>query len=71
MDEIALSILHYVYDHSERQIPLAELELQLGRDIHSLRPVIEDLKSAGFIAEEEYRLEILAAGRSFAQSRWA
>ena len=30
----------------------------------------QDLKLRGFINEEEYRIEILAAGRDFARSRW-
>ncbi len=68
--ELALLILQYLYDRTGRQIDIGELEVQLGKDIHVLRPAIEDLKTNGFINEDEYRLEILPTGRNFAQSRW-
>jgi|JI7StandDraft_1071085.scaffolds.fasta_scaffold340441_2 hypothetical protein len=68
--ELALQILQYLYDRSGRQIDIGELEVQIGKDIHVLRPAIEDLKTNGFINEEEYRLEILPTGKHFAQSRW-
>ena len=68
--ELALQILQYLYDRSGRQIDIGELEVQIGKDIHVLRPAIEDLKTNGFINEEEYRLEILPPGKHFAQSRW-
>ncbi len=68
--ELALLILQYLYDRTGRQIDIGELEVQLGKDIHALRPAIEDLKTNGFINEDEYRLEILPTGRNFAQSRW-
>ena len=66
--ELALQILQYLYDRSGRQIDIGELEVQIGKDIHVLRPAIEDLKTNGFINEEEYRLEILPTGKHFAQS---
>lgn len=68
--ELALQILQYLYDRSGRQIDIGELEVQIGKDIHVLRPAIEDLKTNGFVNEEEYRLEILPTGKHFAQSRW-
>lgn len=68
--ELALLILQYLYDRAGRQIDIGELEVQLGKDIHVLRPAIEDLKTNGFINEDEYRLEILPTGKHFAQSRW-
>lgn len=68
--ELPQLILQYLYDRPGKRIPIAELETQLGKDIHTLRPAIEDLKLRGFINEEEYRIEILAAGQHFAQSRW-
>jgi len=68
--ELALQILQYLYDRSGRQIDIGELEVQIGKDIHVLRPAIEDLKTNGFINEEEYCLEILPTGKHFAQSRW-
>ena len=69
-NELALQILQYLYDRSGRQIDIGELEVQIGKDIHVLRPAIEDLKTNGFINEEEYLLEILPTGKHFAQSRW-
>lgn len=51
-------------------MPIRELEVQLGIDLYTLRPALEDLKVQGYINEEEYQIEILAAGRHFAQSRW-
>lgn len=68
--ELALLVLQYLYDRAGRQIDIGELEVQLGKDIHVLRPAIEDLKTNGFINEDEYRLEILPTGKNFAQSRW-
>ena len=68
--ELALQILQYLYERSGRQIDIGELEVQIGKDIHVLRPAIEDLKTNGFINEEEYLLEILPTGKHFAQSRW-
>ncbi|AFM12896.1 hypothetical protein [Turneriella parva] len=68
--ELALLVLQYLYDRAGRQIDIGELEVQLGKDIHVLRPAIEDLKTNGFINEDEYRLEILPTGKHFAQSRW-
>ena len=68
--ETPLLILQYLYDRTGRMIPIADLEVVLGKDIHALRPSIEDLKTEGFINEEEYRIEILPAGRDFARSRW-
>jgi len=68
--ELALQILQYLYDRAGRQIDIGELEVQIGKDIHVLRPAIEDLKTNSFINEEEYRLEILPTGKHFAQSRW-
>lgn len=69
-NELSLQILQYLFDRRGRQVAITEIEVQLGQDIHALRPAIEDLKTAGFLNEEEYRLEILPAGRHFAQSRW-
>lgn len=68
--ELALLILQHLFDRQGRRIPISDLEVTLGKDIYALRPAIEDLKVQGFINEEEYRIEILPAGRSFAQSRW-
>ncbi len=68
--ELSLQILQYLFDRQDKRIPVTELELQLGIEIHKLRPAIEDLKSEGFVNEEEYRVEILPSGRNFAQSRW-
>ncbi len=68
--ELALQILQYLYDRAGRQIDIGELEVQIGKDIHVMRPAIEDLKTNGFINEEEYRIEILPTGKHFAQSRW-
>lgn len=69
-DELSLQILQYLFDRAGRQIPIRELEVKLGKDVYTLRPAIEDLKAKGFINEENYRVEILPAGRHFAQSRW-
>jgi DNA-binding MarR family transcriptional regulator len=69
-NELSLQILQYLFDRAGRQIQISDLAVQLGKDIHSLRPAIEDLKAEGFINEEEYRVEILPSGRHFAQSRW-
>lgn len=69
-DELSLQILQYLFDRAGRQIPIRELEVKLGKDVYTLRPAIEDLKAEGFINEENYRVEILPAGRHFAQSRW-
>jgi predicted transcriptional regulator len=68
--ELPQLILQYLYDRPGKRIPIGELETQLGKDVYTLRPAIEDLKLRGFINEEEYRIEILASGRHFAQSRW-
>lgn len=68
--ELPQLVLQYLYDRRGKRIPISELETHLGKDIHTLRPAIEDLKTRGFINEEEYRVEILAAGHHFAQSRW-
>lgn len=51
-------------------MPIGDLEVVMGKDIHALRPAIEDLKTEGYINEEEYRIEIKPAGVHFAQSRW-
>ena len=68
--ETPLLILQYLYDRTGRRIPLSDLEAALGKDIHALRPAIEDLKTEGFLNEEEYRIEIKPAGVHFAKSRW-
>ncbi len=68
--ELALLVLQHLFDRQGRRVPLGDLEVALGKDIHTLRPAIEDLKLRGFINEEEYLIEILAAGRDFARSRW-
>lgn len=68
--ETPLLILQYLYDRTGRMVPIADLEVVLGKDIHALRPSIEDLKTEGFINEEEYRIEIKPAGVHFAKSRW-
>jgi DNA-binding IclR family transcriptional regulator len=69
-NELSLQILQYLFDRADRRIPISELEVQLGKDLHTLRPALEDLKTQGFITEEEYRVEILPSGYHFAQSRW-
>jgi hypothetical protein len=69
-NELALLILQYLFDRAGKQVPLAEFEVALGKDIHALRPAIEDLKTLAYISEDEYRLEILPTGRDFAQSKW-
>lgn len=69
-NELSLQILQYLFDRAGRQIPITDLEVQLGKDMHALRPAIEDLKAGGFINEEEYRVEILPPGHHFARSRW-
>lgn len=68
--ELPQLILQYLYDRSGKRVQISELETHLGKDVHTLRPAIEDLKTRGFINEEEYRIEILASGLHFAQSRW-
>jgi hypothetical protein len=68
--ELPLLILQHLFDRAGKRIPISDLEVTLGKDMHALRPAIEDLKTEGFINEEEYRIEILPAGRHFAQSRW-
>ena len=68
--ETPLLILQYLYDRTGRMIAIADLEVVLGKDIYALRPAIEDLKTEGFINEEEYRIEIKPAGIHFAKSRW-
>ncbi len=70
LSELALQVLQYLFDRSGRLIAISDLEVQLGRDIHDLRPAIEDLKVRGYVNEDEYRLEILPAGSHFARSRW-
>lgn len=69
-NQLSLQILQYLFDRAGKRIPITELEIQLGKDVHALRPAIEDLKTEGFVNEEEYRVEILPSGRHFAQSRW-
>jgi hypothetical protein len=69
--EIPLLILQYLYDRSGKSVPIGDLETVIGKDIYTLRPAIEDLKTEGFISEDEYRIEIKPAGIHFAQSRWA
>ena len=68
--ELSLLILQHLFDRQGRRIPITDLEVALGKDVHALRPAIEDLKTHGFINEEEYLLEILPTGRDFARSRW-
>jgi len=68
--ELPFLILQYLFDRPAKRVAIADLEVALGCDIYHLRPAIEDLKLEGYINEEEYRIEILAAGRHFAQSRW-
>lgn len=68
--ELSLLILQHLFDRQGKRIPITDLEVALGKDVYVLRPAIEDLKTHGFINEEEYRIEILPAGRDFARSRW-
>ena len=68
--ELSLLILQHLYDRQGKRIAITGLEVALGKDVHTLRPAIEDLKVRGYINEEEYRLEILPTGRDFARSRW-
>ena len=68
--DLSLLILQHLFDRQGKRVPITDLEVTLGKDIHDLRPAIEDLKAHGYITEEEYRIEILPAGRDFARSRW-
>jgi len=68
--ETALSILQYLFDRAGRSVAIADLEVVIGKDIHHLRPAIEDLKTSGFVSEDEYRIEIKPEGLHFARSRW-
>lgn len=70
MSETALMILQYLFDRTGKRVAIADLEPVLAMDIHSLRPAIEDLKTAGYITEDEYRIEIKPEGIHFARSRW-
>jgi len=70
LSESALLILQYLFDRRGKRVAIADLEAPLAMEIHSLRPAIEDLKTAGYISEDEYRLEIKAEGVHFARSRW-
>lgn len=70
MSEASLLILQYLFDRTGKRVAIADLEPVLAMDIHNLRPAIEDLKSAGYITEDEYRIEIKPEGIHFARSRW-
>ena len=61
--ETPLLILQYLYDRVGRMVPVADLEVVMGKDIHALRPAIEDLKTEGYINEEEYRICLLYTSR--------
>ena len=70
MSEASLLILQYLFDRTGKRVAIADLEPVLAMDIYRLRPAIEDLKSAGYITEDEYRIEIKPEGIHFARSRW-
>ncbi len=70
LGELALLILQYLFDRQGRRVAITDLEVMTGKDIHTLRTAIEDLKMHGLIAEDEYRIEIRPEGVAFAQSRW-
>ncbi|MBV6492255.1 MAG: hypothetical protein LDLANPLL_00248 [Turneriella sp.] len=70
LGELALLILQYLFDRQGKRVAITDLEAVTGKDIHTLRAAIEDLKILGYIAEDEYRIEIRSEGVSFARSRW-
>ena len=70
LGELALLILQHLFDRQGKRVAIADLEAVTGKDIHTLRAAIEDLKTQRLVAEDEYRIEIRPEGVSFARSRW-
>jgi hypothetical protein len=68
--ELPFEILQYLFDRPAQQVAITDFEVHLGKSVYELRPAIEDLKTHGFISEDEYRVEILPMGRAFSQSKW-
>lgn len=70
LGELALLILQHLFDRQGKRVAIVDLEAVTGKDIHTLRAAIEDLKMQSLVAEDEYSIEIRPEGIAFARSRW-